>query len=155
MKSKVKIAAVTAMLGVATTTAFAQTPAHPFVDRYRQMQSLVTSSAYVRGAPVIRDTADAPIGHESFAERFASMQRTSANSPQFEAPSRPATAAADPVGNESFAERFREVQAVASDSGRFAFQPAGTDGLASEANSTLTVARSLRGAKPRGARPAL
>ena len=155
MKSKVKIAAVTAMLGVATTTAFAQTPAaaHPFVERYRQMQSLVTSSAYARGAPVLRDAADAPIGQESFAERFASMQRISANSPQFEAPSRPATAAADPVGNESFAERFREMQAVASDSGRFAFQP-GTDELASEANRPLAAARPLRGVKPRDAHPA-
>ena len=156
MKSKVKIALVTAMLGVATTTAFAQTPtpAHPFVERYRQMQSLVTSSAYVRGAPVVRDTADAPIGQESFAERFASMQRASANSPQFEASSRPSTVAADPVGNELFAERFRELQAASSDSGQFGFQQ-GTNELASEANSTLTVARTLRGAKPRGARPAL
>lgn len=156
MKSKVRIAAVTAMLAVATTTAFAQTatPAHPFVERYRQMQSLVTSNPYVKDPPVFRDTADAPVGHESFGERFASMQRASANSPVFEAPPRPATVAADPVGNESFAERFREMQALSSNSGAFGFQP-GSSALANEANTTLVVARPLRGVKPRDARPAL
>ena len=154
MKCTLKIATVVLMLGTSVATAQTPTQAHPFVERYLQMQSLSTGNPWAKAPPVFRDTADAPIGNESFAERFASMQRASANSPQFEASPRPSTLAADPVGNESFAERFRELQAASSDSGQFGFQP-GTNELASEANSTLIVARTLRGAKPRGARPAL
>jgi hypothetical protein len=155
MKSKVRIAVVTAMLGVTTTTAIAQTPtsAHPFLDRFRQLQSLVTGTAGVKPPPVFRDNADAPIGHGSFAERFAVMQRDSAGSSAFEDHRTPiAVAPGAPNRNESFAERFREMQAASSDSGQFGFQP-GTDELASEANSTLVAARPPRGVKPRDARP--
>ena len=148
MKCTLKIATVVLMLG--TTVATAQTPtptqAQPFVERYRQMQTLVTFNWYLKAtAPVLRDTADAPIGHESFAERFASMQLASANSPVpvFEAPARPATVAADSAGNESFAERFREMQAASSDSGQFGFHP-GSNDLASESPTSLVGAMPLR-----------
>ena len=146
MKCTLKIATVVLMLG--TTVATAQTPtptqARPFVEQYRQMQSLVTFNPSLKATPpVFRDTADAPIGHESFAERFVSMQRASANSPVFDAPPRLATVAADPVGNESFAERFREMQAAASDSGQFGFHP-GSNDLASESPTSLVVAMPLR-----------
>ena len=148
MKCTLKIATVVLMLG--TTVATAQTPtptqARPFVEQYRQMQSLVTFNPSLKATPpVFRDTADAPTGHESFAERFASMQRASANSPVpvFEAPPRPTTVAADPVGNESFAERFREMQAAASDSGQFGFHP-GSNDLASESPTSLVVGTPLR-----------
>ena len=146
MKCTLKIATVVLMLG--TTVAMAQTPpqAQPFVERYRQMQTLVTFNWYSKGtAPVLRDTTDAPIGHESFAERFASMQRASADSPVpvFEAPPRPATVAADPVGNESFAERFRDMQAASSNSGQFGLHP-GSNDLASESPTSLVVGMPLR-----------
>jgi len=147
MKCTLKIATVGLILG--PTVATAQTPTarqtHPFVERYRQMQSLVTGNPYLKPAPpVFRDTADAPMGHESFAERFASMQRDAGYPFAFDAPARATTQAADPVGNESFSERFREMQAASSDSGQWGFQP-GTDEIASEANSTLVVATPLRG----------
>ena len=146
MKCTLKIATVALMLG--TTVAAAQTPtqAQPFVERYRQMQSLVTFNPYLKPTPpVFRDIADAPFGHKSFAERFASMQQASANSPVpvFEAPSRPAIVAADPVGNESFAERFREMQAAASNSGQFGFR-SGSNELASESPTSLVAGMPLR-----------
>ena len=146
MKCTLKIATVVLMLGTTVATAQTPTQAQPFVERYRQMQSLVTFDPYLKPTPpVFRDTADAPIGHEPFAERFASMQRTSANSPVpvFEAPPRPVTVAADPVGNESFAERFREMQAASSNSGQFGFHP-GSNDLASESPTSLVVGTSLR-----------
>jgi len=150
MKCTLKIATVVLMLG--TTVASAQTPTqtHPFVEQYREMQTLTTANPYVKAAsatpstwdtpPVFRDTADAPIGNEAFAECFAFMQQASANSPVpvFEAPPRPATVAADPVGNESFEERFHEMQAASSNSGQFGFHPGGND-LASEASSSSVV----------------
>ena len=147
MKCTLKIATVVLMFGTTVATAQTTTPAQPFVEWYREMQTLQTFNWYLKGsAPALRDTADAPIGDESFAERFASMQQASANSPVpvFEVPPRLTTAAADPVGNESFAERFREMQAASSNSGQWGFQP-GTDELASEANSTLVVAAPFRG----------
>src|SRR5690349_1590364 len=116
MKCTLKIATVVLMLGTSVATAQTPTQAHPFVERYLQMQSLSTGNPWAKAPPVFRDTADAPIGNESFAERFASMQQASANSPVpvFEATPGPATVAADPVGNDSFAERFREMQAASS-----------------------------------------
>ena len=155
MKCTLKIATVVLMLG--TTVATAQTPtptqAHPFVEQYREMQTLVTQNPWVKAAsatpstwdapPVFRDTADDPIGHESFAERYASMQRASANSSEFDAPPRLVTVAADPVGNESFAERFREMQAASSNSGEFGFHP-GSNDFASEAPTSLVVGTPLR-----------
>ena len=145
MKCKLKIAAVVLMLGTATA-ATAQTPTqtHPFVERFRQMQLLVSGNAGLKTPPVFRDTADAPVGNESFAERFASMQRAAGYPFAFDAPPSATTQAADPVGNESFSERFREMQAASSNSSQFGFQP-GADELASEANSTLVVATPLRG----------
>jgi hypothetical protein len=146
MKCTLKIATVVLMLGTTVATAQTPTQAQPFVERYRQMQSLVTFNPSLKPTPpVFRDIADAPIGHEPFAERFASMQQASANSPEpvFEAPPRPATVAADPVGNESFAERFREMQAASSNSGQFGFHP-GRDDLASESPTSLVVAMPLR-----------
>ena len=155
MKCTLKIATVVLMLGTTVATAQTPTQAQPFVERYREMQTLVTANPYVKAAsatpstwdapPVFRDTADAPIGHESFAESFASMQLASANSPVpvFEAPPRPTTVAADPVGNESFAERFREMQAAASNSGQFGFHP-GSNDLASESPTGLEVAMPVR-----------
>jgi hypothetical protein len=147
MKCTLKIATVVLMLGTTVATAQTPTQAHPFVERYLQMESLCTGNPYAKAPPVFRDTADAPIGHESFADRFASMQQASANSPEpvFEAPPRPATVAADPVGNESFAERFREMQAASSNSGQFGFH-AGSNDLASESPTSLVVARPLRSA---------
>jgi hypothetical protein len=146
MKCTLKIATVVLMLGTTVATAQTPTQAQAFVERYRQMQTLVTFNWYLKAtAPVLRDSADAPIGHESFAERFASMQLVSANSPVpvFEVPPRPTTVAADPVGNESFAERFREMQAASSDSGQFGFHP-GSNDLASESPTSLEVAMPLR-----------
>ena len=146
MKCTLKIATVVLMLGTTVATAQTPTQAQPFVERYRQMQTLVTFNPYLKATPpVFRDTADAPIGHESFAERFASMQSASANSPVplFETTPRPATVAADPVGNESFAERFREMQAASSNSGQFGFHP-GSNDLASESPTSLVVGTSLR-----------
>jgi hypothetical protein len=144
MKCTLKIATIVLMLGTTVATAQTQTQGLPFVEQYRQLQSLVTFNPYLKPAPpVFRDTADAPLGHELFAERFANMQRASANSPEFEAPPRLATVAADPVGNESFAERFREMQAASSDSGQFGFHP-GSNDLAGEFPTSLVVAMPLR-----------
>jgi hypothetical protein len=146
MKSTLKIATVVLMLGTTVATAQTPTQAHPFVERYRQMQSLVTFNWYTKAtAPALRDTADAPIGHESFAERFASMQLASANSPvpEFEAPPAPTRVAADPVGTESFTERFREMQAASSNSGQFGFHP-GSNDLASESPTSLVAGMPLR-----------
>ena len=144
MKCTLKIATVVLILGTTVATAQTPTQAHPFVERYRQMQSLVTFTPSLKPTPpVFRDTADDPIGHESFAERFASMQRASANSSEFEAPPTLATVAADPVGNESFAERFREMQAAASNSGQFGFRP-GSNDLASESPTSLVAGMPLR-----------
>ena len=146
MKCTLKIATVVLMFGTTVATAQTTTPPQPFVEWYREMQTLQTFNWYLKGsAPALRDTADAPIGDESFAERFASMQQASANSPVpvFEVPPRLTTVAADPVGNESFAERFREMQAASSNSGQFGFHP-GSNDLASESPTSLQAAMPVR-----------
>ena len=62
MKCTLKIATVVLMLG--TTVATAQTPtptqAQPFVERYREMQTLVTANPYVKAASATPSTWDAP-----------------------------------------------------------------------------------------------
>ena len=145
MESKHKIAALALMLAAASTTATAQTPptAHPFVERHRQMQLLVSGNAGLKPPPVFRDAADAPIGNASFDERFAAMQRDSGYS-FVDPPRGTSTHAAQPIGNESFSERFQQMQAASSNSGQWGFQP-GSNELANEANSTLTLAKPVIG----------
>ena len=146
MKCTLKIAIVVLVLGTTAATAQSPTPAQPFVQQYRQMQTLVTFNWYIKAAaPALRATADAPIGHESFAESFASMQLASANSPvpAFEAPPAPTRVAADPLGSESFTDRFREMQAASSNSGQFGFHP-GSNDLASASPTSLVVGMPLR-----------
>ena len=144
MKCTLKIATVVLMFGTTVATAQTPTQTHPFVERFRQMQLLVSGNAGLKTPPAFRNTADAPIGNASFAERFASMQRDAGYPFAFEARYGATAQAAYPVGNESFAESFREMQAASSNSGQWGFQP-GTDELASEANSTLVVAAPFRG----------
>jgi hypothetical protein len=134
-------ATITAVLLGTATLAVAQSPAESFADYIRRSQALV--GPHFKPRPAFRDTADAPIGSASFDERFAAMQRDSGYS-FVDPPRRTSTQAAQPIGNESFSERFQQMQAASSNSGQWGFQP-GSNELASEANSTLTLARPVIG----------
>jgi hypothetical protein len=146
MKTKLKIALVSVLLGAATA-AVAQTPdrAQIFADQIRNEQGLSGTGTYTfRAPPSFSNKSQDAVGNESFAHRFADMQEESSNDSDRWQETRPTLSAkaTDPEPKESFTRRFDEMQAASSNSGEWAFHP-GANVPADEANSTLVVAKPI------------
>jgi hypothetical protein len=146
MSSKLKVAALTVLLGT-TTVAAAQSPnqAQTFAGQLQQYQALSGTGTYTfHAAPNFNNTPQDPVANESFSQRFADMQAESSNDSGMwqETPPTLSATAADPEPKESFAQRFTEMQAASSNSGEWAFHP-GANVPADESNSTLVVAKPI------------
>jgi hypothetical protein len=142
MKFEMKVGAVALMLGVAVTTAAAQTTSHgqsSFAAQFAQMQRLSTNSENPRGPAEIGNVAG-PADPPSFADNFARMQAESSHSSQFKPQAVLAAQAADPRRNVPFAQRFAELQALSSNSDQYRFQR-GAGVIAGEPDGTLLAGR--------------
>ena len=146
MKTKLKVVALSVLLGTATIAAAqGQSRSQTFDDQIQYWQGLAGTGTYTfHAAPKLGSTPQDSVANESSAQRFADMQAESSNDSNMWQETRPALSAkaADPEPKEPFAQRFHEMQAASSNSGEWAYHP-GANAPADETNSTLVVAKPI------------
>src|ERR1700751_1203417 len=146
MKTKLKVVALSVLLGTATIAAGQDpSPSQTFDDQIQYWQGLSGTGTYTfHAAPKFSSTPQDSVVNESSAQRFADMQAESSNDSNMWQETRPTLSAkaADPEPKEPFAQRFHEMQAASSNSGEWAYHP-GANVPADETNSTLVVAKPI------------